>query len=336
MSTVTDLFSIVRELSLDNLAREAELAPSILIVGEGAARERLAGRLFGPASAAFVTAREATPTEEGLRFDIALYLWTGGAADAFRTQLGAARRHGWPVLVVRATSEALPAGTDLPGETVDLAADDANAVEEARRRITSAFEEDRLLALGRHLPQFRHHVSLDLIERTSRVNAQFSALAGLPAILPFIGNVFTIGADFLILTKNQMLLIFKLAAIYGRDLEDRRQIYVEMIPVVGAAFLWRTIGRELIGLLPALLAMLPRVGVAYLGTYVVGRAGQYYYEEGRAPTREDWDRFTKQALHWFDNFRPARRLTPASTPAAAANPGIAAPPAALDDSATVH
>jgi uncharacterized protein (DUF697 family) len=90
-------------------------------------------------------------------------------------------------------------------------------------------------------------------------------------------------ADVLVLTKNQVLLLFKLAGLYGRDLEIGRQLLVEILPVVGGAFFWRTTARALVGLLPSMLALLPKTLVAYTGTYVVGQMARYYYHHGSKP-----------------------------------------------------
>ena len=93
-------------------------------------------------------------------------------------------------------------------------------------------------------------------------------------------------ADMLVLTKNQVLLLFKLAGLYGRDLELGRQLLVEIMPVVGGAFVWRSTARALVGLLPGLLGLLPKTLVAYTGTYVVGQTARYYYRFGRKPPPE--------------------------------------------------
>jgi uncharacterized protein (DUF697 family) len=89
-----------------------------------------------------------------------------------------------------------------------------------------------------------------------------------------------------VLTKNQVLLLFKLAGLYGRDLELGRQLLVEIMPVVGGAFVWRSTARALVGLLPGLLGLLPKTIVAYTGTYVVGQTARYYYRFGRKPPPE--------------------------------------------------
>jgi uncharacterized protein (DUF697 family) len=93
-------------------------------------------------------------------------------------------------------------------------------------------------------------------------------------------------ADVLVLTKNQVLMLFKLAGLYGREVELGRQLILEVVPVVGGAFMWRSTARLLIGLLPSMLSLVPRTLVAYTGTYVVGQSARYYYRFGKRPPPE--------------------------------------------------
>ena len=132
----------------------------------------------------------------------------------------------------------------------------------------------------------REPVAEHLIRDTSRVNAQFAALSSLPANVPRIGGLVGDMADMLVLTKNQVLLLFKLGGLYGRDLELGRQLLAEVMPVVGGAFFWRTTARALVGLLPSMLGLLPKTIVAYSGTYVVGQMARYYYRFGHKPPPE--------------------------------------------------
>jgi uncharacterized protein (DUF697 family) len=143
-----------------------------------------------------------------------------------------------------------------------------------------------MLSAGRRHPLLRESVADHLIRDASRVNAQFAALSSVPATIPLLGGVVGDMADMLVLTKNQVLLLFKLAGLYGRDLELGRTLLVEIMPVVGSAFVWRSTARVLVGMLPSLLGMVPKTLVAYTGTYVVGQTARYYYRIGRQPPPE--------------------------------------------------
>lgn len=139
------------------------------------------------------------------------------------------------------------------------------------------------------------------------------------------------------LTKNQLLLLYKLAALYGRDVDERRQVYLEMAPVVGAALVWRTVARQLVALVPSFLGAVPKIAIAYSGTVVVGRAAQYYYEEGRRPTRAEWDRLYRQAVDRLGTLRgTARRVGEPGARGRATETGVRVVTIDQDEGSLVH
>jgi uncharacterized protein (DUF697 family) len=145
----------------------------------------------------------------------------------------------------------------------------------------------------------RRPISEDLIREASRANAQFALMSSLPALIPVLGMFLGGMADILVLTKNQAMLVFKLAAIHGRDIDDRIGILKEILPVIGSAFVWRTAARTAIGFAPAPIAALPKAAVAFLGTYTVGQAARYYYERGDAPPPEVLREFQTEARRLY-------------------------------------
>lgn len=167
------------------------------------------------------------------------------------------------------------------------------------------------LALGRSLPTMRVEAARHLIRETARVNAEFAAVSSLPGIVPLIGGITAVGTDMVVLTKNQVMLLIKLAVIHHRSIADRWQLITEIAPVVGAAFMWRTAARALITLLPTPLAIAPKVTVAYVGTYVVGRAAEYYYQQGRRPPPDLLEGFGSEAIEHFRQALPVlTKFTP--------------------------
>ena len=155
---------------------------------------------------------------------------------------------------------------------------------------------DHAIALGRHFPTFRQTAAQAIVRSTSRGNAEFAALSNLPALIPVVGGVVGDAADFLVLTKNQVLMLLKLATIYDRDSRHSFGILREILPVVGAGLVWRTVARELAGLLPFAVGTIPKVLIAYVGTYAAGMSALYYYQEGRKPPRDVLQSFQEQAL----------------------------------------
>jgi len=136
---------------------------------------------------------------------------------------------------------------------------------------------DRQLSLARHYPVFRLAIARNLISDTSLANATYSIGTGFAEIIPALTVPFTV-ADMMILTKNQALMVYKLGLALG--LSTRWQEHVtELGSVVGAGFLWRQVARELVGLIPG-WGIVPKVAVAYAGTYAVGEAILRWYQTG--------------------------------------------------------
>jgi uncharacterized protein (DUF697 family) len=106
-------------------------------------------------------------------------------------------------------------------------------------------------------------------------------------------------ADILVLTKNQAMLVFKLAAIHGRNVDDRIAILKEIMPVVGSAFFWRTAARTAVSLAPAPVAAIPKTAIAGGGTYMVGQTARYYYERGDRPPPDVLRSFQEDALRRY-------------------------------------
>ncbi|MFN3652970.1 MAG: hypothetical protein ACK47B_25610 [Armatimonadota bacterium] len=154
---------------------------------------------------------------------------------------------------------------------------------------------DLRVSLARRLPGFRPLAAEQVIRDVSRVNAEFAAVSSLSGSLPFLAPLFPAfaGADVLVLTKNQVLLIFRLAAIYGEslDLTSRAR---EVAGVVGSALGWRTLARQIAGAVPGLGVGI-KAGIAYSGTYAVGRAAQMVFDEGRRPNRQEMLRIYEEA-----------------------------------------
>jgi hypothetical protein len=69
-----------------------------------------------------------------------------------------------------------------------------------------------------------------------------------------------------------------------------------MAPIVGAAMFWRTLARDLVTLLPFAAGVVPKVAIAFAGTYAVGRAAQLYYVEGQKASPERMREFYRDAL----------------------------------------
>lgn len=130
------------------------------------------------------------------------------------------------------------------------------------------------IQLGYHFPALRPALAKQLVRQTSMTNATYSATTGLAEIVPMLlipGNM----ADFVVLTKNQGLMAYKIALLMGNDI-GMQEMVGELAGVLGGGFLWRETARRLVGFIPG-WGIVPKVAVAYAGTYIIGEATTYWY-----------------------------------------------------------
>jgi hypothetical protein len=154
------------------------------------------------------------------------------------------------------------------------------------------------LALARHFPGFRQVVAPEIVRNISGENATFAVVTALPSIVPFISLPFAIGefaSDTAFLTMNQVRMAFLLAGASGREIGYGPQ-KKEIASIVGGAFGWRTVARELVGKIPLGGGILPKAGIAYAGTYVVGLSIERYYRLGYGYSTSERDAVYKQAF----------------------------------------
>lgn len=278
---VRGMLSVLREVSLDEIREQAETPPRLLIVGPTVDMARRLGLALTGAEGQFTsTYRAVDESLDGLgRLDAAV-VWDPERTGASSRVATAVQYDSPPVPVVRFE------GGDP---------DDAHAIDQLRHDILRRCME-RVTGFGRALPAFRQAAARQVIDETSIANAQFSIVSNLPALIPIVGGLAAAGADFIVLTKNQVIMLYKLAAIYGRNLNDQRTILQEVLPVVGAGLVWRTLAREATAILPFAAGAVPKLAIAYAGTIAVGRAADYYYRTGLRPSKAQMDEFTALAL----------------------------------------
>lgn len=276
-----EYFNIIRQLSFQDLADEAQARPDVLVVAEDADDARsIATFLFEESGASYADIRTFGDSIDPLRYDVIVSVGP----------LPGELSRNWGKLFKRAHEEQ---------RIVDVharVAGDEQAKVAARRRIVEALDEERLLSIGRHIPAMRETCARRVVWDTSMADGQFALVSNLPEFLPLIGNLIAAGADFLVLTKNQLLMLYKLAAIFGRDLDNRRRIYSEMLPVVGAGLFWRTVAREVVTMIPFGLGTVPKVAIAFAGTWAVGRAAAVYYDQGEKLSSEQMRSLYAEAL----------------------------------------
>ena len=149
---------------------------------------------------------------------------------------------------------------------------------------------ERHLALGRQFPLFRVPIANKLINDSCFSNAVYSLSTGVAEVVPIFDIPFNI-ADMVVLTKAQAFLAYKLGLTLG--FSTRWQDYLaEFGSVLGGGFVLRQLARMLIGLIP-IWGIVPKVAIAYSGTYVVGHVILQWYLNGRHISTQQM-----RAIYW--------------------------------------
>ena len=151
---------------------------------------------------------------------------------------------------------------------------------------------DQLVPLGRDFPMFRVPIARFMINDTCFSNAAFSLSTGLAELVP-VFNIPLVIADTIVLTKNQLYLVYKLGLVLGYSVEWQDYIR-EFGSILGAGFFWRQLARSLVGLIP-LWGIVPKVAISYAGTYVVGNVVLQWYLTGRHVTRQQMSQLYQRA-----------------------------------------
>ncbi|GIW05875.1 MAG: hypothetical protein KatS3mg060_0680 [Dehalococcoidia bacterium] len=176
-----------------------------------------------------------------------------------------------------------------------------------------------VVGFGRRLPALRELAANQEIRDYSLLNAQIAAISNIPDIIPVLGPFIAGAAEMLLLTKNQIILVYKLAAIYGRPLGDKKALLSEVVTIFGAAYVWRLVARQLAGFAPFGLGIIPKVTIAFVATYTEGKSAQHYFLSGSPPPQELLGRFIAEAKEI------AARVLPQLKRRGAAGPELVAP-----------
>ena len=155
------------------------------------------------------------------------------------------------------------------------------------------------LALARQFVPFRKPVSDDIILNVSKENALFSVATSVPALMPILAVPWAFGefaSDTAFLTMNQIRMAFMLAAANDRTIGYREQ-KSEIASLFAGAFGWRAIARELIGVIPMGGGIIPKAGIAFAGTFVMGMSLERLYRIGYGMTPAERKQAYQEALN---------------------------------------
>jgi len=259
----------------DARAGDAEVA-RLCVVGAGAELTRVVRALSAGAAderGGISAALDALPPADfpldarlAGRWDIVVLVAAGCAAADMAPIVRAGRGAGRQViaLVEAPYGEWIDAAGIFDDEVArGLGGDHAGAPNLENRIVRAA--GDGAAALAVRLPAVRRaycdHVVL--------ANASQNAVIGAVVIIP--------GADMPAMTANQIRMVLKIAAAYGEEIGLDRAL--EILSVVGAAFVFRTLARQALDFVPGFGWAL-KGAAGFTGTVALGEAAIAYFEAG--------------------------------------------------------
>jgi uncharacterized protein (DUF697 family) len=186
----------------------------------------------------------------------------GGAPTEEDVQaLREAKRARVPVVAVQTGTETHDVPYVLATDIVACRPGSGFPVDEIAAAVAARLGEGGT-ALAARLPVLREPVCEGLIERFSRQNGILGAAFFVP------------GADFAVLTLNQIRLVLRLAAAHGIEIDQSR--LPEVLATVGAGLGFRALARQAVGVVPV-AGWAVKGGIAYAGTRALGEAAHRYF-----------------------------------------------------------
>lgn len=307
---ITDIWKNVQEVDLRPIRDAALQGTTIGVVSASEdLRTQLEARLSTDPTAPPLPPRIHSPilsihpdqSDQAVEADLSLVLVDPNSADLEEEsrQVRKWTGEGRQVIVILVTDRGVEGLVQTPGmgwgraRVLTGQPADEEFMEEALAPAILAQLPDRLLSLGRHFPGLRPAIANHLINDVSFSNAAYAFSTGLAEIVPVLDVPLNI-ADILVLTKAQALLVYRLGLVLGLP-TDWRYYLAEFGSVVGSGFLWRQAARSLVGLIPV-VGILPKVAVAYAGTFVVGQVVLRWHRTGRHLTRKEIRQIYREAF----------------------------------------
>ncbi len=205
-----------------------------------------------------------------------------------------------PTVIILTYAQNAPAPLDDPSRALSyahvVALPDPDAPQAADLLADAIFERlpaELHMAAARRLTGLRAAYARQIINATSFSNATYALASALPEQIPIFSIPFA-AADILVLTKNQAMLVYKLALAYGAPPEFQARMR-EVLPVLGGAFVWRQLARTLVGFIPV-WGIVPKVAIAYAGTYSTGMVAWRWFENGELISGAHLKALTDEAM----------------------------------------
>lgn len=292
-------FNTLRELDVSAISEESERPVTIACLGPRALFGQVVGELRGRGKARYGPGRDpfiyqplptGEPGGELAGADLLLVLIDGREplTPASAEALIALGQLALPTVIA-------VCGVASPGDLGQPRPEFARArivvlpdptAPEARASLANAILEllpaELHLAAARGAPGLRAVYGNELISSVAFSNGTYAFASAIPEQIPLLALPFA-AADLLVLTKNQALMVYRLALAHGAPPDFQARI-AELAPVIGGAFVWRQVARTLVGLIP-IWGVVPKVAVAYAGTYATGRAAASWFGDGELLSR---------------------------------------------------
>jgi len=258
------IWGVVKEIK----TAAADLSPLVVAGAEGSAAELVSALGEGgePGALRDLSGREVTKYDlQGAA--LLLYVVAGDApGPEDEAVLKLADRNDIEVVCVLAGATSRPLDVPYVPATSVVVIPPGKPVPVAQLgELVASLTEENAYGLAARLPVLREEVVKAIVRSFARQNG----ILGVAIFIP--------GADFPVLTLNQLRMTFRIAAAHGEEI-DRERI-PEILAVVGAGLGFRTIAREALGFLPG-LGWAVKGGMAYAGTKALGKAATAYFEQG--------------------------------------------------------
>lgn len=281
VGTVRSFMNVVKDIDFEEVRDRAERIPRMLVLATTQdLAEQATTQLFGTVDRNGVSTESWNGREslDATRYDVVIVYDPQGEGlfDRVRRAVGSRRDATNVFFLAKEISDGDDPAAALRSEVMDTLPDLAPS-------------------FGRHFEAWQPAAVRAIIEQTSRANAQFALVSNIPAVIPILGGLVAASADLIVLTKNQIMMAYKIAAAHDRNLDNQMAIVRELTPVVCAGFLWRTAAREAASFIPLAAGTIPKVAIAFVGTMTVGRAADYYYRFGKKPPKSQLAQFREQA-----------------------------------------
>lgn len=224
--------------------------------------------------------------------------------EFFLQQLHPGRRAESAMLLSRASSNAVGSADTLTVYDDRMSAPTGSLIyhpEYPLSLVSKALEQhpDEGLVLARHFQPFRGPFVQKAISTTCRENTLFSITTALPDVIPSLIElpwaVAEFASDSAFLTMNQVRMAFQIAGASDREVGYMEQ-KSEIAAVIGSAFGWRALARQVIGKIPFGGGLIGKAAIAYAGTKVLGLSLDRYYLTGYSYSREERSHLYRDAF----------------------------------------